>query len=228
MPKACERCAPSRATSLSRVTSGNAAMISGQALRGKQLRCLHALTVPGRWPTFAANAEGPPFSSMMLEAEFCMDRPLPSVTSDHNRKVTHGNVTGCNAVAMAAQREWHELREPWERLRWAREQWQQRAGAVAGQANHAAESLGMKAGTYRAYERGPGTSKHIELDHQHAIQFARRFRVSWVWLLTGAGAPSDDEMPESQERVLKAMSAVPEDKQRAVADMVEALLRTGT
>lgn len=123
--------------------------------------------------------------------------------------------------------DWTVLAEPWERLKWARVQWQAAAGVVNGTAKDAAECLGMKEGTYRAYERPPDASKHIALDYQAAIRFGRKFRVSWTWLLTGEGTPFDDQLPEHQERVLRAMAAADEEKQKAVADMVEALLRAG-
>jgi hypothetical protein len=86
----------------------------------------------------------------------------------------------------------------------------------------------MKPGTYRAYERPPGSSKHIELDHQMAIRFARKFKVSWQWLLTGEGSPFDDRMPETLERVVRAMSVATDEQQEAVADFVERIVRTGT
>jgi SOS-response transcriptional repressor LexA len=77
-----------------------------------------------------------------------------------------------------------ELLEPHERLRWARVRWQTLNG-IKPEMGAAADSLGMKQHTYRAYEREPGASKHTPLDHQRAVQFARKFGVSWQWLLTG-------------------------------------------
>lgn len=90
-------------------------------------------------------------------------------------------------MASAYREQWRETREGHERVRWARLYWQERAGAVNGTAKDAADSLGMSEGTYRAYERRPGTSKHIPLNHQAAIRFGRRFGVSWTWLLTSEG-----------------------------------------
>lgn len=128
--------------------------------------------------------------------------------------------------------DWKCLDEPWERLRWARVRWQEKARAINGTAKDAAESLGMKEGTYRAYERAPGTSKNIGYDHQAAIRFGRKFKVSWAWLLTGAGTPFDDQLPEPQERVIRAMSRMDLDRQKAIADAIEVLIgsgdRTGT
>jgi hypothetical protein len=113
---------------------------------------------------------------------------------------------------------WQELREPWERLRWSRAR---RFEA----AKDAAESMGMKPDTYRAYEREPGTSKHTQLDHQSAIRFGRKFGVRWEWLLIGQGTPSDDEDEGPGSRVRAAMRSVPRDEQEAIADAVEALVR---
>lgn len=69
--------------------------------------------------------------------------------------------------------DWTTLYEPWERLKWARKQ------AGFDTASAAADSLGMKKDTYSAYEREPGKSKHTQLDHQSAIRFAKKFKVSW-------------------------------------------------
>ncbi|MGH1574332.1 hypothetical protein ACRAWG_31385 [Methylobacterium sp. P31] len=138
---------------------------------------------------------------------------------------------------MAKYVESHELREgwrnaahPWERLTWARKHWQAQTETLETTAKQAAEALGLKEGTYRAYERAPGTSKSIALNHQDAIRFARKFKVSWQWLIAGEGTPFDDDLPEAQERVLRVMSSLPESKQKALADMIEtlALGQTGT
>lgn len=120
---------------------------------------------------------------------------------------------------------WRDLDEPHERLVWARMYWQERAGAINGSAEDAAQSIGMKGNTYRAYERPPGSSKHIAMGHQEANRFARKFGVSWLWLLLGEGSPFDDQLPAAQERVLQAMAQADERQQNALADMVEAFLR---
>lgn len=119
------------------------------------------------------------------------------------------------------------LDEPWKRLIWARKRWQRLAGAVAGTAKEAALSLGMKEGTYRAYERAPDSSKHIPLDHQAAVQFGRKYKVSWVWLLTGEGSPFEVSN-EFQDRVLKTMANLPDDQQAALADMAEVFSRAAS
>lgn len=123
---------------------------------------------------------------------------------------------------------WQELRDAHERLRWARLRWQEQNNAVGTTAKAAAESMGMKEGTYRAYEREPGSSKSTPLDHQKAIQFGRKFKVSWRWLLLGTGTPSDEAIGAEQERVLEAMAQLDPDRQRMIAEMVEGMLLTGT
>lgn len=122
---------------------------------------------------------------------------------------------------------WQDCEGPWDRLRWSRIQWQE-ANGVSPNAEAAAESLGIKPGTYRAYERRPDSSKNIALDHQTAIRFARKFGVSWEWLLVGAGKPTDQQLTPAQERLVRALGDIPEERQDAIAKAVEALIRTGT
>lgn len=122
---------------------------------------------------------------------------------------------------------WQDCEGTWDRLRWSRIQWQERIG-VSPNAEAAAESVGKKPGTYRAYERRPDSSKHIALDHQTAIEFGRKFGVSWEWLLTGKGSPTDQQLSPAQERLVRALWDVPEERQDAIASALEALIRTGT
>ena len=124
---------------------------------------------------------------------------------------------------------WQALEGPWDRLRWARLRWQRKAGAISPTATHAAVALGIEPGTYRTYERPPGSSKHTPYDHQLAIRFGRRFKVSWPWLLTGEGSPFD--LAPTQERVMRVMASLDEQQQEALAAMAEAFAsvrQTGT
>lgn len=131
-----------------------------------------------------------------------------------------------SVLLMAADDDtWRALTEPHERLRWARERWQKGTGT----ATDAARALGMKAGTYRALERAPGSSKTIRLNHQTAAHCAKKFKVSWVWLLLGTGTPFDDQVSGHVERAVRALADLDEDAQKAIADMAEQLTRrTGT
>jgi hypothetical protein len=120
---------------------------------------------------------------------------------------------------------WKDLEGGWDRLRWARMRWQREAGAVNPTADNAAQSLAIKPGTYRAYERPPGSSKHIALDHQVAARFARKFKVSWRWLLIGEGTPFDDDLSPVQERVMRAMLDIGDADQQTLADLAENLAK---
>ncbi|HXQ16836.1 MAG TPA: helix-turn-helix transcriptional regulator [Caulobacteraceae bacterium] len=80
-----------------------------------------------------------------------------------------------------ADNSWKHL-ELWDRVKWARSR--RFASAIA-----AAVALDMKDGTYRCYERGPGSAKFIPLDYKHAKLFAQLFKVRWEWLLDGLGEP---------------------------------------
>lgn len=115
---------------------------------------------------------------------------------------------------------WTQAEEGWQRLKWAR----MHGGFTT--ATSAAESLGMRKDTYTAYERAPDTSKHSQLDHQMAIKAGRKFRVSWTWLLVGDGTPFDKPSNEFQQRAIQAMAAVPEEKQAALAEAIEAMVRS--
>lgn len=149
---------------------------------------------------------------------------LPSVTSYRKSEITHRNVTLCNVFFMAddeIQEQWRRAKTPRERLIWARAHWQSKAGAINGTPTDAAHSLGMKPGTYNGYERPEDSSKHTPLSHQRAIQFGRKFRVSWSWLLSGEGSPFEGQLPEPQARVVEAMSAMTEDQQKSLVEFVE-------
>lgn len=147
---------------------------------------------------------------------------LLRVIHDRNHFVTRGDGTLGNVWRMSAR--WQECEGTWDRLRWARMRWQESNG-ISPNAEAAAESLGIKAGTYRAYERRPGSSKHIPLDHQSAPPLAKKFGVSWLWLLTGDGTPDDLELTPNERRLISAYREAPEARKTAVADAIEQLLK---
>lgn len=121
---------------------------------------------------------------------------------------------------------WRDLREPWQRLQWARRHWQAASGSALT-ARAAAESLGMKEDTYSAYERRPDASKATPLTHQRAIQFGRKFKVRWEWLLTGDGEPWPTE-GGPRARILQAVdeaAADDPDELERKADAIVTLLR---
>lgn len=146
---------------------------------------------------------------------------LPWVSCEIKRLLTLGKLTFGRLRDME-DGSWIELREPYERLKWARKRWQSKQG-IKPTGKAAAESLGMKEDTYTAYEREPGTSKHTALDHQKAVQFARKFKVNWVWLLTGDESPF--ERSAAQSRAIAAMAAAGEDDQELAADLIEVALK---
>jgi transcriptional regulator with XRE-family HTH domain len=90
-------------------------------------------------------------------------------------------LSGMKGRAMA-DNSWRDLEEPWDRVKWARQQW-------FDSAVEAAVALDMKDGTYRCYERGPDSAKYMNLDFRHARRFAQLFKVRWEWLLEGDGEP---------------------------------------
>jgi len=146
------------------------------------------------------------------------------VTDTRKRKVTRSDVSRCNIFRMVSR--WQDTEGTWDRLRWSRMRWQEASG-LSPNAEAAAESLGIKAGTYRAYERQPGASKHIALDHQTAARFAKKFGVNWTWLLTGQGEPdaSDDHLTPTERRMIDALREAPEARQAAAADAIIQLLK---
>ena len=114
---------------------------------------------------------------------------------------------------------WELLDQPHERLRWAR----LHAGYPTMKA--AAESLGMQENTYSAYEREPGSSKWTAMDHQRAIEFGRKFKVSWTWLLVQEGTPFEVPLTDAQRRALSVMGSAEEDDQERAAKVIETMLK---
>jgi len=120
--------------------------------------------------------------------------------------------------------QWLYLEEPWQRLRWARLHWQRSIGsATTGKA--AAEALGFSTPEgYTAYEREPGASRHTPLSAQRAIQFGRKFKINWVWILEGKGTPFDVPMSglsPAQSKMVAMLAELPEEEQERVVQMVE-------
>ena len=117
---------------------------------------------------------------------------------------------------------WKNL-ELWDRVKWARSRRFGSAVAFAG-------AIGMQAGTYRCYERGPDSAKYIPLDYKHARQFAREFNVRWEWLLDGIGEPwltkadaakASDGEEEDEGKPSNYLRAWREHRGFTVADLVK-------
>jgi len=130
--------------------------------------------------------------------------------------------------------DWHSLRDPHERIRWAR---LNRTHFV--RPTDAARSLGVKPGTYRTWEiaKADGGRAPMLSELQH---LARKFNVSWRWLLTGEGAPDTDTETEMNvvaggiaERLSRVDALKREDAIRAINGILDAFsadppLKTGT
>ena len=109
---------------------------------------------------------------------------------------------------------WTRTREFWERLRWARSQ------TAFERAKDAADSLNIKPGTYRTYERPPSDNGRVP-PLTEIQRIARKFKVSWPWLATGQGAPDDVLFDDRLAAFGLMVAAVPEDKR---SDAVTAAL----
>lgn len=156
------------------------------------------------------------------------DGKLRFVIRPVNHQVARRNVPNRNLWRMDER--WKGLREPWERLRWARAHWQDSTGAINPTAADAALSMGIRPNTYAQYERRPDSSRHVPIGHQEAIRFGRKYGVRWEWLLLGNGEPLQEE-PEPSEPIKRAMSVmklVPREQQEAIANAIEALVKSGT
>lgn len=129
---------------------------------------------------------------------------LQIVTLNGKHFVTIGGASFYTVCAV--DRPWRDLRGTWERLRWAR------LKAGFEKAKDAADSLGVKPGTYRTYECDP-TSEGREAPLSEYQRFARKYKVNWVWLVSGEGSPEDGAFGDERLRALAQKSGeVPEDK----------------
>lgn len=113
---------------------------------------------------------------------------------------------------------WTEQKELWQRIRWARE------NAKFATAQAAAESLGIKAGTYRTYER-PKESEGREPPIAELHRIARKFKVSFEWIAAGDGSPFEARLSADAQEVGGLVDRAPPE----VIEAVKTLLgRTGT
>lgn len=98
-------------------------------------------------------------------------------------------------------------------------------GGIVSSASEAAKALGMEAATYRAYEREPGQSKSITMGHQAAANFGRRFKVNWVWLLTGEETPFGRQESEAIQSIRENLDGKSEEEQQFAADLIKRLFQ---
>ena len=107
-----------------------------------------------------------------------------------------------------ADRSWVGLSEPHKRLQWARRRLFSTGAAFAA-------SLGWQDNTYTAYERDPAASKATRLTAEKAMDFARRLKVRWEWLLYGTGEPwvgAAQASGSARSRLLQEIQSVAEDE----------------
>lgn len=150
-----------------------------------------------------------------------MTRTLLKVTRVGKCVITHGNGTFGNVAAMD-DTSWSTCEELWERLRWARLNSSAQMDTKA-----AASAIGVSVETYRAYERAPGASKSLNIAPQNIIALARRWKVSWQWIVSGEGTPFDKALSSAQVRVVSALDRASPEEQERVVSAIEMLL-TGT
>ncbi len=117
---------------------------------------------------------------------------------------------------------WSTQHHYWERVRWARLQWQQRAG-MPETARAAAEALGMEENTLTTYERRPRSNKGLSIER--ARQFGKKYKVSWIWLALGEGTPFDDDLSPDAQSVARLVDATPEEDRPKVVEAIKTLLK---
>jgi transcriptional regulator with XRE-family HTH domain len=116
---------------------------------------------------------------------------------------------------------WRRAEEFADRLRWARTQMHfERAG-------DAADSLGIKPGTYRTYERRKADGGRLP-PLPEIQRIAGRLGVNWPWLATGDGRP-DSEPTTRDDRVARFVEMlldVPADRQDDAINAAEAVIKS--
>ena len=134
---------------------------------------------------------------------------------------------------MRNMQDWRTLRDTPERIRWAR---LNRTQFV--RMSDAARSLGVKPGTYRTWEFSKADGGRAPMLSE--LQgLARKFGVSWQWLLTGEGSPDtarDTEVVLVADDITARLSRVDvakrQDALRAINGVLDAFsdppAKTGT
>lgn len=81
-------------------------------------------------------------------------------------------------------------------------------------AKDAADSLGIKPGTYRTYEHRPGEDGGRLPPLTELQRICRKYKVSWAWVATGEGDPDAGVMPDDRLAALgERLGQIPTDKQ---------------
>lgn len=120
--------------------------------------------------------------------------------------------------------------ESWRHIEdaiWARIAWSRIHCSPFDRKTAAAKSMGLKPGTYRTYEI-PKADGGREPERPILQQIARKYGVSWVWMLTGEGSPSDKDEPTPVMVVSNEIAAdieqVPEDKREDALRAAKAVI----
>lgn len=114
-----------------------------------------------------------------------------------------------------------ELQEVPERIRWAR---QNRTQFVTMKS--AADSLGIKPGTYRTYEQLKANEGRVP-PLSEIQRIAKKFNVSWQWLASREGGPDDapkTELRAVSDHVAQRVQLVPEEKRADVLAAIDAMI----
>jgi hypothetical protein len=107
---------------------------------------------------------------------------------------------------------WRDLKEMWERIRWARlhlTEWDRPTDA--------ARSMGLRPGTYRTYEHAKAEGGR-QPPLEELVTIARKYKCNWVWLATGDGHPTASILSDPRLSVIasKAASLPPEKQEDAI------------
>ena len=108
--------------------------------------------------------------------------------------------------------DWQNLKQPHERLRWART----RAGYKTG--SSAARSAKVDPGTYRSHERAPEDGGRV-IDEGWAQLYSDTFNVHWPWLLTGAATP--DTKYATENPLDRRWQELPQAERELALDLLE-------
>jgi transcriptional regulator with XRE-family HTH domain len=133
-------------------------------------------------------------------------------------------VTRCRArlaTVCGMDESWRQLadeKEPQPRIRWARLHC-----TNFERPTDAAKSLNIRPGTYRTYEHLKADGgRRPELTELQRI--AKKFDVSWTWLLTGDGRPDDKSISPLVAKIAAKLDAIPEEKREDAEAAIDGLL----
>lgn len=107
------------------------------------------------------------------------------------------------------------LETPNDRLRKAR------AKAGFQTPREAADRFAWPYGTYKSHENGMRG-----LRRETAVKYAKAFKVSLTWLLTGQGSPQDDALSPDERALLEKYRMLDEQGQKAAYAVTDALVKS--